>query len=762
MRDAKSALRVALTCCACIAFSCATPPKSAANAPPVPKSAVAPVAPVRERLAQTLRSIPRPEPVLDALPLAAQKRLQTRLAGLDAERKLSVHADDSALVETLPLLHLVSGGASPRALYALATTSTGSEEVAGLGLETELPGPVAKEDVRVSVVRELARRAALNFLRDRAADVAAPGKGTALVCRLVARASVAVGRRDIALLAHELLLEAEPSTDTRLEFARELAKDGQAERASQVLGEAAADKRNPASPGARAAIQQLIEGARTANAPAAPAADVSARLGRARAWLRLGRVSAAHQVLASDAEAAKGRLDLAATLAETMVESPSCPDLPLEVGNADICALAFGSNQQLVAARTLLEQAWSSGVGRDDASIEVYVALELVLPWLHRTTRELLHGTLNPTESAAGVGELRAKIAEMSGAAPWLAGLSLFLETVRSGAAPGASALRTDAEAQGLAKRALTLAATDSSRFAQAGVLAVAATLSHQQDVSALIDSLPLEQMTPALRVPRVALEAWVAATSEARPRMEAARAELAAIMASSQGTSLERARLVLTVSEADALFDSSQRAYQLLSRVSGQLLSDNIPPDLALRAVLDAAGALSHGERFDQAQKILSGAAGAELPPNLQRAADLLLLIRGYKLVLTMRGATPDALPAARKDLAALAAGVKGEAAAVWFELWLRELDALQHDTACAKKKQRPPCKDAEALRRDARVGLDARLGAEASFVLLRGALASGSFDAGFRFSVEYGLEPLVSFDPSFLAIGLPRFTAN
>ena len=762
MRRARSVARAALACFVfSCALSCAPSPQSAVNPPAVPKNAAAPVAPVRERLAQALRSIPRPEPVLDALPLSAQKHLQTRLAGLDAERKLSVHADDSALVETLPLLHLVSGGASPRALYALATTSAGSEEVAGLGLELELPGPVPKEDVRVSVVREVARRAALNFLRDRAADVAAPGKGTALVCRLVARASVAVGRRDIALLAQQLLLEAEPSTDNRLEFARELATDGQAERAAQVLGEAATDQRHPASAAARAAVQQLVDSARLATGPSAPSADVGARLSRARAWLRLGRVSEAHRVLAPDAEAAKGRLDLAATLAETMTENPSCPDLPLEVGNADLCSLAFGSNQQLVAARTLLEQAWSSGAGRDDAALEVYVALELVLPWLHRTTRELLHGALNPTQSAAGIAELRAEIAAMAGAAPWLNGLSLFLETVRGGALSGA-APRTDPEARGLAKRALTLASTDSSRFAQAGVLAVAATLSHQQDVSALIDALPFEQITPALRVPRVALEAWAAATSEARPRMEAARAELAAIMASSQGTSLERARLVLTVSEADALFDSSQRAYQLLSRVSGQLLSDNIPPDLALRAVLDAAGALAHGERFDQAQKILSGAAGAELPPNLERAADLLQLIRGYKLVLSMRGATPDALPSARKDLAALAAGVKGEAAAVWFELWLRELDALQHDTSCAKKKQRAPCKDAEALRQDARVGLDARLGSEASFVLLRGALAGGSFDAGFRFSVEYGLEPLVSFDPSFLAIGLPRFSTN
>ncbi|MEO8905429.1 MAG: hypothetical protein ABI488_23190 [Polyangiaceae bacterium] len=717
---------------------------------------------MRERLAQALRSIPRPAPVLAALPLSAQQRLQTRLAGLDAERKLSVHSDDSALVETLPLLHLVSGGASPRALYALATTPAGSEEVAGLGLESGSPGPASKEDIRVSVVRDLAQRAALNFLRDRAADVALPGKRTPLVCRLVARAALAVGRRDLALLAHELLLEVEPSTETRLEFAQELAKDGQAERASRVLAEATTDKRHPASAGARAAVQQLIDSARVATTPAAPGAAVSARLARARAWLRLGRVSEARQVLASDAEAAKGRLDLAATLAETMTEFPSCPDLPPDVGNAELCSLAFGSNQRMAAARSLLEQAWSSGAGRDDAAVEVYVALELVLPWLHRTTQELVHGTLNPIESAVGIAELRDKIAKMSSTARWLSGLSLFLETVHSGGATaGAAAARSPAQAQELAQRALSLAATDPSRFAQAGVLAVAATLSRQQDVSALIDALPFEQMTPALRVPRVALEAWAAATSEARPRMETARTELAEIMAGLQGSSLERARLVLTVSEADALFDSSQRSYQLLSRVSGQLLSDNIPPDLALRAVLDAAGALAHGERFEQAQKILSGAAGAELPPNLQRSADLLQLIRGYKLVLTTHGATADALPQARKALAELATGVKGETAAVWFELWLRELDAVQRDTTCAKKKQRP-CKEADALRRDARAGLDERLGAEASFVLLRGALAGGSFDAGFRFSVEYGLEPLVSFDPSFLAIGLPRFTAN
>ena len=214
---------------------------------------------------------------------------------------------------------------------------------------------------------------------------------------------------------------------------------------------------------------------------------------------------------------------------------------------------------------------------------------------------------------------------------------------------------------------------------------------------------------------------------------------------------------MVLGVSEVGALLDSSDRSYQLLSRVSGQLLSDNIPPELALRAVLDASGALAHGQRFEQATKILSGAATAELPEEFSRARDLLALIRGYEMVLEARGAPLSTLPQLRSGFTALAASVRGQAAAVWFELWNREFDALSREHECTKKKLKV-CREAQALRRDARRGLDARLGTQANLVLTRGALPSGSFDAGFRFTVENGLEPLIIFDPAALAIGLPK----
>jgi hypothetical protein len=729
-----------------------------------PNAQVVPATP-RERLVSALRSIARPEPVLAALPTLAQKRLQTRLEGLDAERRLSVHSDDSALVESLPLLHLASGGTSPRALYALATTSAGSDELMGLGLDSEVPtgdGEARQathppQALSVTVARELARRAALNFLRDRAADIATPGKGTALVCRLVARAAQAVELRSVLVLARELLADTEPGADNRLEFAEELARSGDPERALQELDALGRDEAHPPREGSLAIAQRLVDNARVATAPVTKTDDTNARLARARAWLRLGRVPEARLAIAPDLALAATRLDLATVVAETKTDNPSCPDLPPDVGSARLCAIAFASSPSVHEAHAVLEAAWQSGAGRDDEAIETYVAFEQVLPWLHETAGYLARGALSPDQSAARLFALREQIRLLSSAAPWLQGLSLFLETVHAGAPVSSGALPA-AEAKALTAHALALA-NDTNRFAQAGVLAVAATLSRQQDISPLIDALPAEKVASSLRVPRAALETWSAVTSAAQPRMDAARTQLAEVMSAAQGGSLDRARLVLMVSEAGTLFDPAERSYQLLSRVAGQLLNDNIPPELALRAVLDAAGALAHGQRFDQAQKILAGATNAELPPDFSRAQELLELIRGYKLVLATHGVSADKLSDARAQLAELGSKTKSEAARLWFELWERELDAQLADAKCARKKQ-SPCREADALRRQSRRRLDERLGASASSVLVRGVLPSGSLDVGFRFSVERGLEPLISFDPSFLAVGLPKLS--
>jgi hypothetical protein len=726
-----------------------------AKAPPIaerkPAPATAPVAGPRERLARALRSIPRPPPVLAALPEGAWQRLQARLASLDAERKQAIRSDDGPLIETLPLLHLASGGGSPRALYAIATTPAVSQEISGLlGIEGA-PQASAPDAARVALVREVARRAAFDFLRDRAADVAQSGKGTALACRLVARVAFTVGRRDLTLLAREALASSEPNSDNRLEFAAELARAGQVDEATRVV----TDKKHPLREGARASIEPLLAVARLATTTPVPM-GIDERLKAARAWLRLGRPDQASVLLEPYAKLANTRLDLASALAEANIENPSCPQLPPDVGSAPLCAAAFRSSEQVKAARVSLAAAWQSGAGRDDEAMEVYVALAHVIPWVHETTAELSSGLLSAEQGPARVAALSQKIAEIAAIEPKLSGLVLFLETVPR-AEPHASARRSDADAKALTARALSLASSDTSRFAQAGVLAVAAALSHQQDIGPLLDAVPPQGMPASLGVSRTALEVWAAASTGSAERMAAARAQLAAVMAQGLGTSLERSRLVLSVAEADALFDPTDRSYQLLSRVSGQLLNDNIPPELAFRAVLDASGALAHGERFEQADRLLQGALNAQLPPDLDRARDLLHLIRGYHLLLAAHG-TPLARSAElRTELGRLAAEPHSETIAVWFELWKRELEAAQRDADCAKRKL-TPCRDAEALRRQAYRGFEERLGAPGNAVLLRGALPSSSFAAGFRFTIESGLEALIGFEPSFLAVGLPK----
>ncbi len=646
----------------------------------------------RERLAAALRSIPRPPPVLAALPPGAQQRLQAHWASLDAEHKQSVHADDSPLVESLPLLHLASGGGSPRALYALATTPAASQELAGVaGIDGD-PMLGSPEAARIAVVREVARRAALDFLRDRAADVAQPGKGTALVCRLVARAALTVRRRDLALLARELLATSEPNSDNRLEFAADLVRNGEVARATSIVQ----DSVHPLRDGAAASLEPLLGVARVATA-ATPAADLNVRIQRARAWLRLGRSDMAHALLLPDTALANTRLDLATTLAEATIENPACPDLPPDVGSAQLCAFSFLASGSMMAALASLDAAWRSGAGRDDEAFEVYAALAYVLPWVHGTAADLARGTLSAVQGPARVAALSQKIAELAQVAPKLSGLVLFLETVPS-SAQSASGLRSAADVQALKARALALAGSNSSRFAQAGVLAAAAAVSRQEDITPFLNAVPDEITVPSLSVARTALEVWAAASSGSRERMAGARSELAQIMTHGMGSSLERSRLVLSVAEGDALLDPSERSYQLLSRVSGQLLSDNIPPDLALRAVLDAAGALAHGQRFEQADRLLQGALNAQLPPDLERARDLLQLIRGYHLLLAAHGAPITGLPQTRKDFSSLAAEAQRDVSSVWFELWARELEALERDSACAKKKQKP-CRAAEWL---------------------------------------------------------------
>jgi len=222
-------------------------------------------------------------------------------------------------------------------------------------------------------VRELSRRAALDFLRDRAADVLAAGKNTALVCRLVARTALGVGRRDLVLTARELLQEVEPSTENRLEFAAELARAADPERASRALAEASQDRAHPPRPPRSPPFKPQLR--RRASSRGQPLPVISPRgctgpsLAAPRASERGARAARARS------RCRQTHLGLAAALAETWIELPSCPDLPPDVGTPGLCAESFLTSERVRAATGLLDAAWASAAGRDDEAVEVYTAL---------------------------------------------------------------------------------------------------------------------------------------------------------------------------------------------------------------------------------------------------------------------------------------------------------------------------------------------------------------------------------------------------
>jgi len=745
----------ALTLLGCGLLACAPAAVPAKHA--APASARAPESDPLVTLAAALRSIPRPEPVLAALPADARKRLDQRFVELDAERRLAVHTDDSPLVESLPLLHLASGGSSPRALYVLSTTSAGTEELSGL-LGVEAAGASTPDLARLGIVRELAQRAALNFLRDRAADVAVKGKEGLLACIMVGRVAEAVGRRDLMLAAQEVVTKLDPNPENWLHLAHELAFAGFSERAETTLQRVTGDPHAHPSTASLALATGAVNAARFVATHPAPK-TLSERIEVSRSLLQLERKAEVRQLLASDAALAPAHLALAVSIAEAKIDRPLCPGLPPGVGTSRLCALAFHSSAEVDSAHALLETAWKSGAGRDETAIERYAALGLFVPWQHAHGEQFERAHPSRADLEPATREFSDKIHEVVAAAPSLSGLDLYVDVMLGTFWAEPDPASAEQAFHALEARALGLAQGPPRRFARAGVLVVAAALSQRFDVSRLIDAVPVKDTPPSLLVQRAALEAWVAATSGAKERMESARAQLADVMSEGAGSSLDRAQLVLMVSEADAVLSGSQSSYQLLSRVAGQLLSESIPPGLAFRAVLDAAGALSRGPRSSRAEEVLTSAAEAKISPDLRDAAQLLSVIQGYRLLLSVHDA--QSAGAARAELAALTPKDPKANIALWFELWGHELDARVQEAACHQKKQ-TGCPPASKLRQFSRASLDARVGAPVAGLFLHGTLAGTTGQVSLDFRPGIGLEPLLGFDPTLLAVPVPSFTAD
>lgn len=681
-------------------------PSKAAAAPPKPQ-------PPKERLLSALRAVDRPPPVLDLLSRPALTVLDTRLQSLASEQRQDLL--EGGLAESMPLLHLKAGGGSGRALFALATSPAAARE---LPQAFELLGQVADEDrLRlVKLAHDVAQRSALHFLRDRVLDVSgATAKDLPLLLGAIEAVAIAAERPDIERLA----LETWAASGAPVEVMGALGVACARELDEKCFAEMRAGVTEGARP-EHARLLRLEKALKSRN-------DGDAIV---KAWslLQLGRYADARQSLVPVEASAKKDLRVAAGIAVALAEGTACPGLQPQVGSPRACADAFKARPGLSAALANLETAWLAGAGRDSASVEAYVGLAHVVPWV----TELAVAT-DAVSLERNFETRRQALARVLADLPDQKPLAVFSAALGAGIKAGLHVSNGERpRLEQSQKQELWFAALGVE--AAAPRLAVSSLLASDQAVLPLIPSFAPSSLVPA----RAGLLAWEAAASAEPSVLASARGALADQVSLAPKNTTDRAAAVLLLAELDAVTTPSPATHGALAQIASQLVGQALPPELALRAVLDAAGALERLGKSADALGILTKASEiAQLPG---AAGDLLTLIRAEKLVLEWDQKKDPERKELAKLLAKLPLGEPPPTIAFVVGAW-----------GSAKVLRQPKqTQPAKALLAD-------RIGARAADSMARGVLRGTRVSLRLAYAFQTGVTPEVTFDPMLVPLVRP-----
>jgi hypothetical protein len=687
----------------------------AASAPPLkptalPKTAQPPPAPKppKERLLMVLRAIERPAPVLDLLPPAGQAMLEARLKALSPEQREQVlHGE---LATSVPLLHLKAGGSSPSALLALATSPVACDELP-LVLESSPQSNDEERRHNVQLAHDLAARAAQHFLRDRVLDLAnAEPADLPRLVTAIELAAIGAERRDILRLA----LETHAASGAPAEVMAELADACAFDEDEKCFAQAKNGVPESSSRYARVATLQKALKTRRDGDP----------IVKAWALLELGRYVDAQKALTPVQAKAKTDLRVAAALAVVASDGGACPGLQMNVGSPRLCADAFAVRPGLASALADMESAWQSGGGRDAASSEAYVGLVHVMPWVRALA-------LSPDAQSLerDFTERYALLASVLKELPSQRPLAIFADALSAGVT---ASIHMHGRPQIDSNRKQELWFGALGIEAPAPRLAVSAVLAGDQSVVQLLPSAVPPELLPA----RAGRLAWEAAGSSEKSLLESAKGALTEQVAHPLRGGNERAAAVLLLAELDALTAPSERTHGALAQIAGQLIGQSLPPDLALRGVLDAAGALERLGRSADALGVLSKAAEIQSLPG--PAADLLTLIRAEKLVLEWDAKKDPQRTALAKALGALELGSAPPTIAFAVGAW-------SSSKLLRQAKQSP------------KAVLDERIGSRAAESMSKGALRGTRVSLRLSYAFQTGIAPEVWFDPMFLPLVRP-----
>lgn len=688
----------------------------AASAPPLkptalPKSVTPPPAPKppRERLLGLLRAVERPAPVLDVLPAAAQAPLEQRLKTLSPEQREQLRGAE--LAGNVPLLHLKAGGSSAAALFALSTTPVAAQELPQ-AFSPPPGGSDAERRAAITLAHDLAARAALHFLRDRVLDLAnVPAPELAPLLARIERAAIAAERPDIERLALETWAASGASAEVLGRLGVACARDEDEKCFAQALSGVP----EGAEPHARLVKLDKALKARSDGDP----------IVQAWAKLELGRYADARRAITPVENRAKSDLRVAAALTVIAADGTSCPGLPPEVGSARLCADALALRPGLDTALANMQVAWQSGAGRDAASSEAYVGFAHVVPWV-----TALSVATDPQSLGRDFAERYEQLAKVLQELPEQKPFAVFSAALSAGVTAGLAASpghRPQIDSN--RKQELWFAAIGVE--APAPRLAVASVLAADQPVLALVPA----QAPTSLAAARGGLLAWEAAGSA--DVLESARAALAEQVAASAKGSTQSAEAVLLLAELDALATPSERTQRALAQVSSQLIGEPLPPELALRAVLDAAGALERLGKTEEALGVLRKAAEIEALPG--PAGDLQLLIRAEKLVLEWDAKQDPQRVQLAKKLAASSGATLSPS--VGFAI-----GAFGSSKLLRQGKQSP------------RAELEERIGVRAAELMGKGVLRGTRVSLRVSYAFQTGLLPEVSFEPMFVPLVRPE----
>jgi hypothetical protein len=736
------------------------PPPAAPSAATRPAPAVK-TQTARQQLLAELGKLDTPD-VLAQLPSDLRGALADRISGVSPEERQALGTAEWA--RHRPVLHLLVGGQESEALYQIVVGGAAAELV-----ETSLA--MGNEELQglAEPITNLTRAAAARWLFERRLDVATPSGATPELCERIDRAAEALGRFDLQLLARRTAVESDPTPARRLAVARALAAELDADAAQALIDRVRrehdqTETKDPQLRRALDAAQKLADRARVAIGDE-KVDTLASTVERARALLDLDRPAPALELLEPHRGKASEHLALATTLALADLGGTACPGLPSTNPHLIACAAAWRENAAVARSLPLLDQAWQSRRGRDDRSIEAYLGLRHVMPWLYATMGRV---DADPEElmkqSSQRVARLRAAVEETAGERQRFAGLVLFVDLLGAGLEaagarePGERVRLADERQAELVEQARTLAARlPEEPHTQAAVLGVVAMLAQDRDGAELLAALP-EQLAPRHREARWALDVWNAVAHDRPAIAERARRTLMELL-DEQDPGLDRAKVVLTMAEADAVLGGTPKDYGNLLRVVDRLSQGPLPRELALRVTIDRAGVLHRQALLPEAIEVLATANEDDIPPGTAAELDLAVIARAYLVYLRGLHSEGDERIEYADKLRSFTDELGGQVsvgAVLAHALWLRELD---YQIALAKCERfgcnRPYL---ERQRAGSQKEIVKLVGPESASVVRRGVLPLGAVTASFTFSPRDGLQPRVALDPILLAAPLPE----